>query len=50
MPSLETGLIFFLGALIGAAVSTVIICAVVSNSFTRISNAYEEGRKSRQDG
>lgn len=50
MTDTETLLIFFFGALIGAAVSTIIICAVVSNSFTRIRSTLDEGRDYRQDG
>lgn len=47
MTDTETLLIFFGGALIGAAVSTIIVCAVVSNSFTRIHNALDEGKEDR---
>lgn len=50
MTDTETLLIFFFGALIGAAVGTIIICAVVSSSFTRIHNTLDEGRENRQDG
>lgn len=48
--SFEMWLIFFFGALIGGAVCTVIICAVVSNSLTRIHNTLDKGKEGRQDG